>query len=455
MNDLFIYLLQSGINLAVLYIIYWLFLRKDTFFSANRFYLVLSVIFSFALPLFKITVPIRDTESGYIYLLETIVITPDKLAGSIYKHLDFYQIITIIYLIGVGIFMLRFLYRLVQIGLLISKYGINKKNGFNIVFTNPHLSPFSFFNIVFLSNEISDQKQFEKIITHESIHIRQKHSFDLIILELLTIIQWFNPFIWFYKKTLKNIHEFLADEGVLSEGYNRKDYQQLLLNQTLGIQVNAITNNFNQSLIKRRFTMMSKSKTNKFALLKMLVVIPLALFLVIAFSVTVSNSVIAQDTEIKEVKSEAKVIKTEEGEIFPVVEQMPRFPGGDDARIKFLNENLKYPDEARKQGISGRVFISFVVENDGEITNIKLLRGIGGGCDEEAMRVVSIMPTWEPGLEKGKPVRVQFNMPFKFLLDEKGKKKDVGESSGTVPPPPPKSSEKGAGAKTPPPPPEK
>ncbi len=428
MNDLFIYLLQSGISLAVFYIIYWLFLRKDTFFSANRFYLVLSVIFSFALPLFKITLPIRGMESGYINLLETIVITPDKLADSIYNHLDFYQIITIIYLIGVGIFMLRFLYRFVQIGFLISKYGIYKKNGFNIVFTNPRLSPFSFFNIVFLSNEISDQKQFEKIITHESIHIRQKHSFDLIILELLTIIQWFNPFIWFYKKTLKNIHEFLADEGVLSEGYNKKDYQRLLLNQTLGIQVNLITNNFNHSLIKRRFTMMSKSKTNKFAVLKMLVAIPLALFLVMAFSFTVSNSVIAQDTKTK---PEVVVIKTQEGDIFTVVEQMPRFPGGDDARIKFLKENIKYPDEARKQGISGTVFVSFVVEKDGSISNVKLLRGIGGGCDKEALRVVSMLPNYEPGLQDGKPVRTQFNLPISFKLNGGEKKVIKGEETNS------------------------
>ena len=102
---------------------------------------------------------------------------------------------------------------------------------------------------------------------------------------------------------------------------------------------------------------------------------------------------------------------------------MPEFPGGRDAMIKFLSENIKYPEEARKQGISGRVYVTFVVEADGEITDIKLLRGIGGGCDEEAMRVVSIMPKWEPGYQRGVPVRVQFNLPIKYSLGKKDKNK--------------------------------
>lgn len=180
---------------------------------------------------------------------------------------------------------------------------------------------------------------------------------------------------------------------------------------------------------------MSKSKTNKFAVLKMLVAIPLALFLVMAFSFTVSNSVIAQDTKTK---PEVVVIKTQEGDIFTVVEQMPRFPGGDDARIKFLKENIKYPDEARKQGISGTVFVSFVVEKDGSISNVKLLRGIGGGCDKEALRVVSMLPNYEPGLQDGKPVRTQFNLPISFKLNGGEKKVIKGEETNSdIPPPPP------------------
>ncbi len=438
MNSLFIYLIQSGIRLSVLYIIYWLFMRKDTFFNVNRFYLILSVLFSFILPLFEIPLPFQNSNSEYVYLLEAIIITPEKLTESFNRHLDLYQVLGIIYITGVAIFFLRFVFQLIQIGLLIHRYGISRKDGFNFVITNPHFTPFSFFNIIFLGKDIADQGLLEKIITHEKIHIQQKHSVDIILLEILTIIQWFNPFIWFYKNTLKNIHEFLADEGVLTEGYNKRDYQELLVNQTMGIQVNSLSNNFSQSLIKRRLIMMSKSKTNKFALLKMAFILPLALFLTIIFSSVVTEKVVAQtDKNEIETATISNDQEPQEEEVYTVVEKMPAFPGGDEARVKFMQENIKYPEEARRNGISGTVYVSFVVEKDGEITHVELLRGVNELLDNEAIRFVKMMPAYEPGIQRGKPVRVQFNLPIQFNLDKGAKKVKDGEKKEPSPPPPP------------------
>jgi len=107
----------------------------------------------------------------------------------------------------------------------------------------------------------------------------------------------------------------------------------------------------------------------------------------------------------------------EELEIFTIVEEMPSFPGGDEARVRFLSQNIKYPQMAKESGIQGTVFVTFVVEPDGNVTNVRVLRGIGGGCDEEAMRVVRMMPKWKPGQQRGKSVRVQFNMPIRFTLN--------------------------------------
>lgn len=109
-------------------------------------------------------------------------------------------------------------------------------------------------------------------------------------------------------------------------------------------------------------------------------------------------------------------------EVFQIVENMPSFPGGDDALFKFLGENINYPDEAKDKGISGVVYVTFVVDYDGEITNVKVIRGIGGGCDEEAVRVIKAMPDWEPGRQKGKRVRVQYNLPIRFTLTGKTQK---------------------------------
>lgn len=449
MNDLILYFARSGFSLATLYIFYWLFLQKETCFSCNRYYLIFSLFFSTFIPFIPNLITANYfISSKYAVLLEPVTIFPVNplLGGS--QNYNIFQILLWVYISGVIISILRLFFQLTQLVLLARKTGIHREYGVKVIYTGKPYANFSFFDIIFLNDPGKDKNRLQEIITHEKVHIRQKHYIDLIIIELMIIIFWFNPFIWFYKHSIRAVHEYLADEGVLKDGYNKKDYQKLLFNQTFGIQIYALTNNLNHSLIKRRFTMMSKSKTNKFAVLKMLVVIPLALFLVMAFSVTVSNSVIAQDIEIKEVKSEAKVIESEEEQVYRVVEQMPGFPGGDDARIKFLKKNLKYPDEARKQGISGTVFVSFVVEKDGSISNVKLLRGIGGGCDKEALRVVSMLPNYEPGLQDSKPVRTQFNLPISFKLNGGEKKVIKGEETNSdIPPPPPPPS--------PPPPPKK
>lgn len=123
------------------------------------------------------------------------------------------------------------------------------------------------------------------------------------------------------------------------------------------------------------------------------------------------------DTEVEEYIPVEEADEAEEQTIFTVVESMPDFPGGDAARIKYLNENIKYPQMARESGIQGRVFVTFVVETSGAVTDVRILRGIGGGCDEEAIRVIKNMPNWIAGKQRGKPVRVQFNMPILFKLN--------------------------------------
>lgn len=126
-----------------------------------------------------------------------------------------------------------------------------------------------------------------------------------------------------------------------------------------------------------------------------------------------------ENTEVEEyipVDLGSEEEEVEEQQIFMVVESMPEFPGGEAALTKYLFENIEYPQMAKESGIQGRVFVTFVVERDGKVTDVKVLRGIGGGCDEEAIRVVKNMPKWTPGKQRGKPVRVQFNLPIKFTL---------------------------------------
>jgi TonB family protein len=281
------------------------------------------------------------------------------------------------------------------------------------------------------------------ILEHEQVHIRQRHTLDMILLELAMMVQWFNPLIWLTGREMKTIHEYLADEGVLQNGISRPIYQQMILDETMGIRVNNLTNNFNVSLLKKRIAMMTKSKSKAWAKSKVLIVLPavlVLLFLLTARSYSnaealkvAGNQVFAplhltsapdpviQDKPKKEsqIKFVAPVVP--EKEVYTVVEKQPSYPGGQDGYRKFLIENIRYPEDALKKGVTGTVYVTFVVEKDGAVTNVKILRGIGSGCDEEAARVVKMMPNWNPGENKGKPVAVQYNLPIKFNLDSKKK----------------------------------
>jgi TonB family protein len=372
-------------------------------------------------------------------MLESIIITPNNMAETISTNQNLNQIWWIIYFSGTGFFIVRFFIQLFRLATLIFKVGYIRKENLKIIRTTKAYSPFSFFSFIFIGDNISDIPQLDKIIAHERVHIQQKHSFDLILLEFLTIIQWFNPFAWLYKHKVKCLHEYLADQGVLSNGYDKKGYQQMLLNQTFGVQFNYLTNNFNHSLIKRRLIMMSKSKSNQLAFLKMGLVLPLAIIISVVFSFTFSAKVIAQEQKKESpVTNENKTIKSDEqkNQVFTVVEKMPSYPGGEEARIKYFTENLKYPPEARQKGVTGKVFVTYVIEEDGSISNVKVLRGIGGGCDEEAVRVISMMPKWNPGMQRGKAVRVQFNLPVNFVLDDGKNKEKSGEDTKELTPPP-------------------
>ena len=302
-----------------------------------------------------------------------------------------------------------------------------------------------------------------KYFNHEMEHIKQRHSIDLIIMELLLIIQWFNPFAWFIGRSIKTNHEFLADEGVLQNGFSKLDYQELLLTQATGIQVNDLTNNFNISLLKTRIIMMTKTRSTVWAKCKIMFALPAFMVVLFLFSSSSFDQLMAQtespnaksgstkpivvkadskssgqsqtqtsknETKKQQVKYTTPVVvsdkKTSNGEpYYTVVEQQPTFVGGQDGLIKFLRENIKYPEEALKKGIVGKVFLTFVVMADGKVSDVKILRGVGGGCDEEALRVVKMMPNWNPGTTKGKPVNVEFNLPINFQLDKeaKGEKK--------------------------------
>jgi TonB family protein len=376
-------------------------------------------------PLITIHFRIPGENQTVAFLLETITITPEALDETVTAHLGIISVVAIVYLTGATLFLTRFLFQLGQVFRLIRKFGIRKEQGLRLVFTDRSYQPFSFFRLVFIPDHLRDAETLPQIIEHERVHVRQVHSFDLILLEILTIIQWFNPVIWLYRRSLKSVHEYLADEGVIHRGYDRQFYQELLLNQGFGTQVNDLANNFNHSLLKNRIMMMTKQRSGHFSRWKAALALPVAMGLLVVFTGQVSSS-LAQEEPKKPQTAEKPAPPAPPPaageEVFIQVHKAPEFKGGHEGLATYMVSNVKYPEAAKKNGVQGTVYVSFVVEKDGRVTNQSVLKGASADLDAEALRVIQEMPAWKPGYnEEGKPVRVQMNLPVKFKLDDKVK----------------------------------
>jgi TonB family protein len=449
MNAMMLYLIKAAACITLLYGVYWLFLRRDTFFSMNRIYLVGVTLFSMIFPL----IPVRWTPSGraagMVYILDPVLITPDRIEAVVNKGMQWMEIAAIVYLTGVAIFFLRFIVQLVQLLIIVRRNGISQRNGTRVVYVDKGYSPFSFFNLVFINgNSLSDDK-LEAILVHERVHVNQMHTLDLITAELFTCLQWFNPFAWLTAREIKTVHEYLADEGALKSGISRPTYQQMILEESMGFQVNGLTNNFNVSLIKKRILMISKNKSGKLAGSKFLLAVPVIFILAVMLSVSSFGKAGAPQDAKSQATAQAKPAlpsdvppppppppppgspqdksgETSSKKVYQKVEVMPEYPGGQDAMFKFILQNLKYPKDAIDKNVQGQVIISFVIHEDGSIGSAKVVKGIGSGCDEEALRVVKLMPKWSPGKEGGKAVAVGFMLPLSFKLDaDKDKKAET------------------------------
>lgn len=453
------YLVESGISLSLFALVYFLFLRRETFFSVNRWFLLISIGFSALLPLLhipfyvsKATMLGEVTVTPYINLLSSVTIYSTSLSQAAERFVLTYSLIGYFYLVGVVFFAGKLLFQIFQINRLIVLNRIVTEGKVKLVFLDRELSPFSFLNYIFISENLQNIHGWEKMLEHERQHIRQGHTFDVLALEIIAVFQWFNPFFWMFRRALRENHEFLADQAVISHGTAPSWYKQILINQYVGDQI-VLANNFNYSLVKNRIQMISKIKSGKIANIKVLIGFVLAASLVAVFACeqkqsakmkveapekTVSIVYEGHNLQVsgdsigieklkqlisglnstdKEAKTESNVsIVPEIGEVYTVVEQMPEFSGGESELRNFLGKSVKYPPEAIKKGTQGKVYVSFVVAKDGSVSNAKVVRGVDPLIDAEALRVVNAMPKWTPGKQSGKDVAVQFTVPINFVL---------------------------------------
>lgn len=288
METMFGFLLKASAGIALFYSVYWLFLRKETFYTANRWFLLAALFTAVLIPAFPLqyTVLVDQPEPvTFKTIADTFKNIPVFTSHEVQpESFNWQRLVWLIYLGGVAVFFFRLLFQTILLMRLLLKSEPKFTAGIRIVENQKYSLPFSFFNTVFINTEFYTQESLPEILAHEKVHIREKHWFDLLFTELLTVIFWFNPFIWFFERTIKQNHEYLADKGVLAQGHSVGRYQALLINQLMGVQVIGVTNNLNFALNTNRLKMMTKKKTSRFSGVKFAWALPAVALLLFAFA---------------------------------------------------------------------------------------------------------------------------------------------------------------------------
>lgn len=294
------YLLKSSGLVIMLLVFYYLFLRNETFYQSIRIYFLAGLLIAVSLPLIEIPIYVEAVSKQVYYLNLTEINATEALT----KQLDWLQITTVIYVIGVVIFSLKFLLQLISLAFLISKHQLVRNDQYYYIETSKNIAPFSFFNIIIYNKSHFTLEELTQIMRHEKAHAIQWHSVDTILSHLLVITLWFNPFVWFYKKAIQQNLEFLADANAIKEETNLTRYQFTLLKTNNTNYCTQITNNFYNSLIKKRITMLHKTKSANKKQWKYALIIPA----LIAFIALFNTKTIAQENEKWEVKTNSKIV---------------------------------------------------------------------------------------------------------------------------------------------------
>ena len=541
MGTFLVYILKSAVCLAMFYLFYRLLLSKETFHRFNRIALLGVMLLSCLLPLVKVTVEQVSPVNAQVMSMEDLLLMYQWNSEAVVEEgsrpFHWQEGLGLVYFVGLFFVIVRHLWSLGRMLYLIRHSRCKRlDNGIRLVVHRRKLAPFSWMRYIVIS-ETDLKESGHHILVHEMAHIHHHHSWDLLLTEACAWLQWFNPAIWLLKQELQNIHEYEADEEVLRQEINAKEYQMLLIKKAVGARLYSIANSFNHSSLKKRITMMIRKKSNPWARAKYLYVLPLAAVTVAAFarpeiskpldeisSVKVNDlsavletyadknvSNPAEKTKLKmkvvdekgepiiaatvlvvnttngtitdengnftlevgtdqsiqvayigmstvtmsvkdclkkadqtivltesDTKKDVKVVASapqtvvSDDQTFSVVEQMPEYPGGMRAGLEFMARNLRYPTKAQEAGKQGCVIVQFVVRKDGSLSDFKVLRPVDPWLDAEAIRVISTMPKWKPGMQDGKPVSVKFTLPVTFMLEGTNNKPKAGDNDVVV-----------------------
>lgn len=457
----FIYSVKVAVCLALFYLFHKLLMSRDTFHTFNRFAILSMMLLSLVLPLVHLSLDSgaginRGTVALEGLVAQTVVVDGGNGVG---EGLSLTQVLLAAYVLGVVLFVGKALLSVGSMLRLIRRaICVEVRNGIRIYTMQGDISPFSWFRYIIMS-EKDWQENRREIVLHEMAHIRRCHSMDVAVCNMMIVFQWYNPAAWLLKRELQTVHEYEADEAVLSAGVDATHYQMLLIRKAVGERLFSMANNLNHNSLKKRITMMKIKRTNPMQKAKIAFVLPLAAMTVAAFaSQKVENlsekveqeseafSSVSDNPVVRAVGETARVAavkvqeekaleeasslsmasdtaETKSGKEFPCIpETFPQFPGGHIALVEYLSKNIKFPKSKEKEDVRVRVVTTFTVDKDGSITDAKIVRSQGEAFDNEALRVINGMPKWIPGTQNGKAVRVKYTLPITFSTTDSDKK---------------------------------
>lgn len=423
------FILNTTAFTFLLWGLYRLFLKRETFFSANRWYLLVIPVFALMLPLAQFDVVTKTIAELDFTETVAMITLPDihLLASETTSYWSLYTILMWVYSIGVLGFTTRLIWRYVQI-LKLQRTGEQRiENGCIIVRLSSSDLAFSFMHKIYLSDAYKGAER-QQIIAHEAIHIHYKHSWDLLFYEVLKIALWFNPVLYWLQRDLTEVHEYMTDAAVVRY-QSKKTYTNHLLNAGFACEQVSFTNSFfNQKSLKNRILMLHKKQSNRIAKLKFLFAVPLLLLMLTYVSCSDDAPALKQQAQ------QGKALTGNEPEAvredmvpFRAIEEIPNFmdsPSFDDkekaksyftAKIqKFVSDHFKVNNVKAVAGKGiNRINVQFTIDKEGYVTNVKA-RAKYKALQEEAIRVVKQLPRFIPGEHDGKPVRVVYSLPIVF-----------------------------------------
>ena len=417
-----IYLLKSTVYLSVFYLFFLLVMRQTTFFRLNRAALLAGTAVCLLLPLLKVTVAGTAPLSEVLSAAVVSAGEDAAAAGQALPQRSGWSIaswVLAVYLSGVAVVLLLAMHSYWQFFRLLRHTPCERVDGCRLYLVDGEMPSLSWMRRIVMSR--SDRERFPAILTHEKAHVACGHSIDILLFTALTAFQWFNPLVWLVRSELKLLHEYEADERVLDQGIDATQYQLLLVKKAVGEKRFLLANGFNHSQLKNRIRMMQTNPMAAGKKLFLLLVLPLVAGVTLLFAESGEQAPLPLADEAVPVLQEPQ---TQESVPFSLVQVKPGFNGGDANEFsKWVNSKLKYPDAAKRAGTQGRVTLQFTVTKEGNVENVRVLRGCDPSLDEEAVRVVSSSPKWAPGMMRGEPVNVIYTFPVIFMLRGKDEAK--------------------------------